>query len=98
MPLDNPRPIYDVTLTGYLPTGGTSTGVRASLAIPIRGKILECGFAPNSATSDTTLTVVKYTALTATTVGSVQVVSSTLGTFNSVNLIEGLVNLLWANV
>src|SRR5687767_10060543 len=74
------------------PNVGSSSGSKVWITAPFRGRFLEAGFTPNSTiTSNTTLavSVSKYIDSTASLVS--EVITSTLGTFGSVNLIEGFV-------
>lgn len=87
MPIDKSNPLPDVTVTIYHPTLGTPGGASVYGLSPVRGRILEAGFVPNTAvTSATTLAVATDPHLDSTASSFTNVITSTLGTFSSTNL------------
>ena len=83
-------PLTDVTLTTFNPSAGSASGSNAFIVAPFKGYVQECGFIPQVAvTSNTTLRV--QTAIWTSSTASVltEIISSTLGSFNSVMLVAG---------
>lgn len=71
---------------------GTSTGVRTNATVPVRGRLVEAGFCPNSlVASAMTMAVAIGNQLSSTASSFAQCITSTLGTFSSDNLFEGAV-------
>ena len=93
MPLTQLHPLSDAPVIGPAPTLGTPTGVRIQIAAPWRGSIQEVGFVPSSTVvSGMTLAVaLSDNSPSSTASAFVQFVTSTVGTFSSVNLQEGRV-------
>lgn len=84
------NPLIDVLVSAINPTAGSSSGSKVYLVSPVRGRLIEAGFIPHSVvTSNTTLTVKIANFITSTASVLTEVISSTLGTFNSVSLVEG---------
>ena len=74
----------------FNPTAGSSSGSTVYVPAPFRGYLTEVAFMPRATiTSDTTLraTVAQFISSTASLL--TEVISSTLGTFNSVQLVAG---------
>lgn len=89
MPLDN-FPISDLTVTIFNPLGGTPAGSKSFIPVPVRGRVMECGFVPGSlVTSGITLAVLIGNQSSSVASNFVNVVTSTLGTFTSTQLYEG---------
>ena len=90
MPLTKIVNLLERTEEIFNPTAGSASGSHAYVVTPWRSQITECGFAPQTTiTSNTTLAVniSKYLSSTASVL--TEIISSTLGTFNSVMLIPG---------
>ncbi len=74
------------------PVAGTPLGSRVNQICPVRGRVVEVGFCPNSlVASAVTMAVAIGSQASATASTFTQFVTSTLGTFSSVNLFEGAV-------
>lgn len=94
MPLDNVSPhIQEMVLWLTHSAGGTSTGVSGVLAVPYRGTIREVGFTPQSlvASAVTMAVAISDNSPSSTASAFTNFVTSTVGTFSSVNLQEGRV-------
>lgn len=86
-------PLTDYMVTVFNPTAGSASGSNAFISFPFKGQVLEAGFLPQAAiTSNTTFRVqtAVFTSSTASTL--TEIVTSTLGTFNSVALVAGSIN------
>jgi hypothetical protein len=72
---------------------GTPTGARVCVASPVRGKLIEAGFIPNSLVASAITMAVAVNDLVSTDTASnfTQCISSALGTFSSTLLYEGAV-------
>lgn len=92
MPLTTLHPLSDVLVQAFNPTAGSQTGSRIGAVSPVRGQVIEAGFMPNSLIGSTmTLAVaigVSAASITASAAYT-QIVTSTLGTFNSTLTNEG---------
>lgn len=91
MPVPDVRTnIQNVLVTATNPVGGTPTGSRVNAPSPVRGRIVEAGFMPNSlVASAMTMAVNVGTQVSSTAANFANVISSTLATFSSTNLYEG---------
>ena len=90
MPLTKIVNLLERTEEIFNPTVGSSSGSNAYVVVPWRSQVTECGFTLQSnITSNTTLAVnvSKYVSSTASVLS--EIISSTLGAFNSVMLIPG---------
>ena len=85
-------PLGDVQFSVVNPSAGSSSGSKTWITAPFRGQLLEAGFIPQSViTSNTTLAVSVSKFVDSTTSLFTEVITSTLGAFQSINLIEGFV-------
>ncbi len=76
--------------TAYVSAAGTSTGKKGVTIAPVRGRVVECGFAFDSlCASAVTLTVDVGDQTSSTASTFTQIISSTLGTFASTATFEG---------
>lgn len=92
MALSNPRPVSEVTIMSFSAIAGTPGGTRMNVPSPVRGRVMECGFMPNSlVASAMTLAVAIGDQISSTASNFTQIVTSTLGTFSSDNLFEGAI-------
>lgn len=85
-------PLTEYMVSIFNPTAGSSSGSNAFINFPFKGQVVEAGFLPQAAiTSNTTLRVqtAVWTSSTASTL--TEIVTSTLGTFNSNQLVAGQV-------
>lgn len=89
MPLTETNPVSEEHVGAFNPTAMISTGAITTLISPIRGRIVEVGFSPNSLVASTTTITVHTDDHALTTSNLVQVVSSTLGSFSSAVLYQG---------
>lgn len=86
------NPLLDAIAQVVNPTVGSSSGSKTFLTSPVRGRLIEAGFIPHSTiTSNTTFRVRIANFIDSTASVLTEVISSTLGTFNSVRLVEGQV-------
>lgn len=84
------RPIKDQQVSVFNPVAGTPTGSKIMLTSPKMGQLLECGFVPQSiVTSNMTLAVATDNMGSTLASNFVECITSTLGTFSSVNLVAG---------
>jgi ribosomal protein S5 len=84
------RPISDQQVSVFNPVAGTPTGSTIILTSPKSGRLLEAGFVPQSIiTSNTTLAVAIDTMGSTLASNFVECITSTLGSFQSVNLVAG---------
>ncbi len=84
--------LSDMAVEVHNPTAGSSSGSKVWITAPFRGRFLEAGFTPHSViTSDTTLAVSISKYIDSTHSLFAEVITSTLGTFTSLGLIEGFV-------
>jgi hypothetical protein len=92
MPLTKISTLLDNVVEVVNPTVGSSSGSKAFIVSPVRGRLMEAGFIPHSTiTSNTTFRVRIASFISSTASVLTEVVTSTLGTFNSVMLVEGQV-------
>jgi hypothetical protein len=93
MPLSRIVPLGTFAIQAFNPVAGTPTGSRLSVPSPVRGRLIEAGFVPNSlvASAITLAVLIGDNGLSSTASSFSQVVSSTLGTFASQVLAEGKV-------
>lgn len=92
MPYNLQRPPEDAVVQVFNGVGGTPTGSKAYLVAPVRGQIMEAGFMPNSlVASAITLAISLGNQASSAASAFTQIVTSTLGTFSSTNLMEGAV-------
>jgi len=90
MPLNIIRNLQDVQVDITNPVAGTPTGSRITASSPVRGRLMEVGFVPASlVASAVTMAVAIGSQISSTASNFTQVVTSTLGTFSSTNLVEG---------
>lgn len=90
MPLQRIANLNEAYVHVFDATGGASAGSKVTLIAPIRGQVIEAGFMPNSlVASAVTMAVSIGNNFSSTASSFTQVITSTLGTFSSVNLIEG---------
>ena len=91
MPIQRISNLNEAYVEAFNAIAGTPTGGRFSINAPIRGQLIEAGFVPNSlvASAMTLSVAIGNNQLSSTASSFTQVVTSTLGTFSSVNLIEG---------
>lgn len=91
MPLADPRLNAQlVVVHATNAAAATSSGVRTNVISPVRGRLVEAGFCPAAAvTSAMTMAVAIGNHISSTASNFVQCITSTLGTFSSVNLFEG---------
>lgn len=81
--------IQNTNVFVFNPVGGTPTGSKISAPSPVRGRIIEVGFMPQSlVASATTLAVLTGDQTNSQASTLTQVVTSTLGTFASQVLFE----------
>lgn len=84
------RPITDQMVSVFNPVAGTPAGSKIMITSPKTGRLLEAGFVPQSIiTSNTTLAVAIDAMGSSLASNFVECVTSTLGTFSSVNLVAG---------
>ena len=82
--------IQNIQVDVFNPVLGTPTGTRTNAISPVRGRLIEVGFCPNSlVASAITLAVAIGDQLSSTASNFTQCVTSTLGTFSSTVLFEG---------
>ena len=81
------HPMMDMVLQTFNPVAGTPAGTTIGVAVPIRGQLIEAGMCPNSGvTSTMTLAININDASISSAAATLRtVVTSTLGTFSSVN-------------
>jgi len=93
MPLSRIVPLDTFAIQAFNHVAGTPTGSRFSVPSPVRGRLIEAGFVPNSlvASAMTLAVLIGDNGLSSTASSFSQVVSSTLGTFASQFLEEGRV-------
>jgi len=90
MPIQRIANLNEAYVEVFDATGGASTGSKVTIVAPVRGRVIEAGFSPNSlVASAVTMAVSIGDNFSSTASSFTQVVTSTLGTFSSVNLIEG---------
>lgn len=91
MPLSPNNPLLDVLVNAFNAVGGTPAGSKVTMMAPVRGRIIEVGYVPNSVvTSAISLAVLVGNNQTSSAASNfTTVVTSTLGTFSSTNLYEG---------
>jgi len=82
--------LNDITVNAFNPVLGTPGGSRINILSPVRGMVMEVGFAPNSVvTSAITMAVAIGTQVSSAASTFTNFITSTLGTFSSTNLYEG---------
>lgn len=92
MPVNPNNPVSDTVVYSFNPVLGTPAGSRKNSISPVRGRIIEVGFVPNSlVASAITLAVAIGSQVSSAASNFAQIVTSTLGTFSSTNLFEGAV-------
>lgn len=82
--------LLDAVVDVFNPTAGSTSGSTIYIQPPVRGYLKEVGFSPRATlTTDTTLraTISRWTSSTASVI--TEVISSTLGTFDSNQLVAG---------
>jgi hypothetical protein len=90
MPTTRIGTINDAVLTAFNPVAGTPTGSRISIPSPMRGQLMEAGFMPASLVASAMTMAVAIGAHDSLTISNfTNVITSTLGTFSSLNLPEG---------
>lgn len=91
MPLMSRGTLFDVQVTGFHPVLGTPAGARMNVVSPVRGRLIEAGFVPNSlvASAITMAVLINNAGISSAASNFTNVISSTLGTFSSTNLYEG---------
>ena len=89
MPLVPTDPVSEEHVGAFNAIAMSSAGAVTTLVSPIRGRIVEVGFCPNSVVTSTTTITVHTDDHALTTSNLVQVVSSTLGSFSSAVLYQG---------
>lgn len=83
-------PLTEYAVMGFNPSAGSASGSNGYIVAPNKGYAVECGFLPQKTiASDVTfrVQVANWTTSTASTL--TEIISSTLGTFNSVMLVAG---------
>lgn len=84
------NPLLDIVSQVFNPTAGSSSGSNVFMPFPSRSRLMEVGFLPRAAiTSDTTMRVQIATFISSTASLLSEVISSTLGTFDSNMLVAG---------
>lgn len=93
MPYNNNDVFIDETLQVFVPLIGTPAGgVKGYIPSPVRGRVLEVGWSPNSiVTSTLTMAVAIGSQVSSVASTFTQVVTSTIGSFSSTNTYEGCV-------
>lgn len=92
MALTDKRTDNEVIITTFHPTLGSPGGARRTVPSPVRGRVLECGFVPDSnVTSAITMAVAFDDHVSSAASNFSQFITSTLGTFSSTVLFEGAV-------
>lgn len=90
MPIQRIANLNEAYVEAFNPVAGTPTGGRYTMVAPVRGRLIEAGFMPASLVASAMTLAVSIGNNSDPTVSNFsQVVTSTLGTFSSVNLIEG---------
>lgn len=90
MPFTRIGTLNDNTITGFNPQAGAPGGSRISIPSPFRGQLMEAGIMPASLVASAMTLAVAIGSHDSLTVSNfVNVISSTLGTFSSLNLPEG---------
>jgi hypothetical protein len=90
MPITTLHPLSEVLVSVFNPTAGSASGSRITTMSPVRGRLINAGFVPNSlVASAMTLTVLIGDNVSSVASNFVQAIASTLGTFSSTLLIEG---------
>jgi len=90
MPYTRIGTIGDNVISAFNPVAGTPTGSRISVPSPVRGQLMEAGFMPSSlVASAMTLAVAIGSNASLTVSNFTNAITSTLGTFSSLNLPEG---------
>src|SRR5262245_41155432 len=89
MPLSRNTPLSDMRVTVFNSVNALG-GTRIGIAAPFKGRVLEVGVIPASiSASNVSLAVHVGTQLDSTVSNFTQVVTSTLGTFSSLQAVEG---------
>ncbi len=96
LPLTGPTPFFETMVTGFSQSALASGGARTEIIVPHRGRVIEVGFMPvaNSCTSAITLMVAlgdNSSAIASNFASTTPIVTSTLGSFSSINTMEGAV-------
>ena len=93
MPVLDPSLYIDETVTVFVPLAGTPAGgIKGYIPATVRGRLLEAGYMPNSiVTSTLTMAVAVGNQSSSAASNYSQVITSTLGSFSSVNTFEGAV-------
>jgi hypothetical protein len=93
MPYNKIYPLDVVQVAVSNPVLGTPTGSRVTARSPVRGRLIEAGFTPNSLVASAITLAVSINAfgggVSSTASAFVQCITSTLGTFASTVLFEG---------